>query len=198
MPFGSNPFAPSNARTTTGQFIRQTEFIPASRCQACHKSVHAEWSESAHRNSFREPFYQANVEHLIRERGIAVTRHCESCHNPVALFSGTLSKDIKVNRPYDEEGLTCTVCHSIETVTTEGIGSYTISPPALLEREDGTRIREASDADILIDLESHRRALMRPLMKKPEFCAACHKSAIVPELNGRKWFRTFSVYDEWQ
>lgn len=39
---------------------------------------------------------------------------------------------------------------------------------------------------------------MRPLMRQPEFCAACHKSAIVPELNGRKWFRTFSVYDEWQ
>jgi Flp pilus assembly protein TadD len=39
---------------------------------------------------------------------------------------------------------------------------------------------------------------MRPLLQKPEFCAACHKSAIVPELNGRKWFRTFSVYDEWQ
>jgi tetratricopeptide (TPR) repeat protein len=198
MPFGTDPFAPSNARTSTGQFINQNEFIPASRCASCHKDLHGEWSESAHRNSFREPFYQANVEHLVRERGIAVTRHCESCHNPVALFSGTLTKGVKVARPFDEEGVSCSICHSIQTVSTEGIGSYTIAPPALLEREDGTRLRDASDEQIMADLPSHSRAVMRPLLQRPELCAACHKSAIVPELNGRKWFRTFSVYDEWQ
>lgn len=198
LPFGRNPFAPSNARTTNGRFISQSEFIPASRCAKCHGETHAEWNESAHRNSFREPFYQANVEHLIRDRDIAVTRHCESCHNPAALFSGSLTAGAKVERPFDDEGVSCSVCHSIRSVTTEGIGSYIIEPPALLEREDGTRIRDASDKEVLADLDSHRRAVMRPLMQQPEFCAACHKSAIVPELNGRKWFRTFSVYDEWQ
>jgi tetratricopeptide (TPR) repeat protein len=198
MPFGSSPFAPSNAQTTTGQLLNLGAFIPARRCGGCHKSTHTEWSQSAHRNAFREPFYQANVNHLIRDRGIVATRHCESCHNPVALFSGALSKNAKMARPFDEEGVTCSVCHSIQSVTTQGIGSYTLAPPALLELKDGRRIADATDQQILDDLEAHRRAMMRPLLKKPEFCAACHKSAIVPELNGRKWFRTFSVYDEWQ
>ena len=150
------------------------------------------------RNAFREPFYQANVNHLIRDRGIAVTRHCESCHNPVALFSGALTKDAKIERPFDDEGVTCSVCHSIQSATTEGIGSYTIAPPALLELTDGRRIKDASDRDIFADVESHRRAMMRPLLQQPEFCASCHKAAVVPALNGRKWFRTFSVFDEWQ
>lgn len=198
MPYGSSPFAPSNAKTTTGQLIGQNEFTPAERCAKCHESTHAEWNESAHRNAFREPFYQANVNHLIRERGIVVTRHCESCHNPVALFSGALSKNATMARPFDEEGVTCSVCHSIESVTTQGIGSYTIAPPALLQLADGRRIANPSDKEILADLESHSRAMMRPLLKQPEFCASCHKAAIVPELNGRKWFRTFSVFDEWQ
>ena len=198
MPFGPAPFAPSNAQTTTSQFISQNEFIPAKRCAKCHQSTHAEWKESAHRNAFREPFYQANVQHLIRDRGIAVTRHCESCHNPVALFSGALSKNAKVERPFDDEGVTCSVCHSIQSTTTEGIGSYVIAPPALLELPDGRRIKSASDEEILADLASHRRAMMRPLLKRPEFCASCHKAAVVPALNGRKWFRTFSVFDEWQ
>jgi tetratricopeptide (TPR) repeat protein len=198
MPFGSSPFAPSNAQSTTGQLIPQNAFIPARRCATCHESTHTEWNQSAHRNAFREPFYQANVNHLIRDRGIAVTRHCESCHNPVALFSGALSKNAKIERPFDEEGVTCSVCHSIQSVTTDGIGSYVIAPPALLELKDGKRIANATDEQILDDLESHRRAMMRPLLKQPEFCAACHKAAIVPELNGRKWFRTFAVYDEWQ
>ena len=197
MPFGPSPFAPSNAQTTTGQFISQTAFISAKRCSECHESTHAEWIESAHRNAFREPFYLANVDHLIRERGIAVTRHCESCHNPVALFSGAVSKNAKLERPFDEEGVTCTVCHSIQSVTTQGIGSYIIALPALLELADGRRILNASDDEIVADLESHSRAMIRPLLKKPEFCAACHESAVPPELNGRKWSRSFSIFNEW-
>ena len=198
LPFGESPFIPSNATTTTKQFISQNEFIPAARCLKCHASTHEEWSQSAHRNAFREPFYQANVNHLIRDRGIVATRHCEGCHNPVALFSGALSKNAKFARPFDEEAVTCSVCHSIQSVTTQGIGSYTIAPPAMLVLKDGTRIKDASDRQILDDLPSHSRAMMRPLLRQPQFCATCHKSAIVPELNGRKWFRTFSVYDEWQ
>ena len=198
MPFGPLPFAPSNARTTTGQLISSNEFIPARRCANCHESTHAEWKESAHRNAFREPFYQANVQHLIRDRGIAVTRHCESCHNPVALFSGALSPNVQIERPFDDEGVSCSVCHSIQSTTTEGIGSYTIAPPALLELANGQRIKDATDEQVLADLPSHSRAMMRPLLKQPEFCAACHKAAVVRELNNRKWFRTFSVFDEWQ
>lgn len=198
MPYGSSPFAPSNAETTTGQFISQAEFIPAARCSGCHDSTHAEWSESAHRNAFREPFYLTNFNHLVRDRGITVTRHCESCHNPVALLSGAVSKNSKMEGPFNDEGVTCSVCHSIQSVTTQGIGSYKIAPPALLELADGRRILNASDDDIINDLESHSRAMMRPLLKQPEFCAACHKSAVVPELNGRKTSRSFSAYDEWQ
>jgi nitrate/TMAO reductase-like tetraheme cytochrome c subunit len=151
-----------------------------------------------HRNSFREPFYQTNVKHLIRDRSLAVTRHCESCHNPAALFSGALSDSATFARPFDEEGVTCSVCHSIEATDTTGIGSYVLATPALLVRENGTRLRDASDAEILADVASHRRATMRPVLKTPEFCAACHKAAVVPELNHRKWLRSFAVYDEWQ
>ncbi|HSO74336.1 MAG TPA: multiheme c-type cytochrome, partial [Blastocatellia bacterium] len=198
LPFGANPFAPSNARSASGAFISENEFIPASRCIGCHKSIHDEWNESAHRNSFREPFYQANVKLLIKQRGVEVTRHCESCHNPVALFSGALTPDSKLSRPFDDEGVSCSVCHSIEETTTQGIGSYTLAPPALLVRSNGERVREATDDQIKTDLPSHYRAVMRPLLRTPEFCASCHKAAVVPELNGRKWLRSFAVYDEWQ
>jgi len=101
-----------------------------------------------------------------------------------------------MERPFDDEGVTCSVCHSIESVETRGIGSYTLAPPAILVRADGTRVRDASDREIRGDLDAHRRAVMRPLLKTPEFCAACHKAAVVTELNRRKWLRSFSVYDE--
>src|SRR5207237_10849192 len=89
--FGPNPFAASNATSGTGKCIPAEMLIPAARCQKCHTDAHAEWSQSAHRNAFREPFYQKNVKDLTSQRGIEFTRHCESCHNPAALFSGALT-----------------------------------------------------------------------------------------------------------
>ena len=96
------PFAPSNADTEDGKFIAGQDFIPSSRCAKCHTDAHPQWRESAHANSFREPFYQKNVTDLIRQKNIAFTRHCESCHNPAALFSGALTdKPQFKNRPFD-------------------------------------------------------------------------------------------------
>jgi Flp pilus assembly protein TadD len=99
----------------------------------------------------------------------------------------------------DDEGVTCSVCHSIVEAQLDGTGSYTIRRPALLAREDGSPIYgNISDEQVLSDIPGHKRAVMRPLLKKPEFCATCHKVAAPPELNGYKNIRGFSAYDEWQ
>lgn len=198
LKFGDNPFLPSNASTTTGSFIPGEYFIASSRCAKCHAGTHAQWLESAHRNAFREPFYQKNVKDLTAQRGIEFTRHCESCHNPAALFTGALTKDSKVKRPFDDDGVSCIGCHSIEKVNRQGIGGYTMGIPALLVKEDGTRLHKATDQEIMDDVPSHRRAMMRPLLKQQEFCAACHKSQVPQQLNDYKFIRAFAVGDEYQ
>src|ERR1041384_118666 len=197
--FGPNPFAPSNATSSTGQFIPGDMFISATRCQKCHTDAHAQWLQSAHRNAFREPFYQKNVKDLISQRGIEYTRHCESCHNPAALFSGALTKDAHVKRPFDDEGVSCIVCHTIQEGTKRGVGGYVMGEPALLVKEDGTRrLFDVTDQEILDDVPSHRRAMMRPLLKDAAFCSACHKSQVPHELNDYKFLRAFAVADEYQ
>jgi hypothetical protein len=70
--------------------------------------------------------------------------------------------------------------------------------PALITREDGTRVQNATDAEILEDVPGHKRALMRDLLKKPEFCGSCHKSQVPQELNDYKFLRAFAVADELQ
>jgi len=55
-----------------------------------------------------------------------------------------------------------------------------------------------TDQQILDDIPSHRRAMMRPLLKQPEFCGACHKSQVPRELNDYKFLRAFMVADELQ
>src|SRR5262245_46710853 len=196
-------FSPSNTRTADGQLIPVEHFFPSTRCLACHQDTHAAWSESLHRNAAREPFYRESVDILLRTRGIEFTRHCESCHTPVALFAGALTKaSPRQTAPFtslDDEGVTCTVCHSITAAKLDGTGSFTIRRPALLAKEDGTPIfGNFSDEQILADIPGHKRAVMRPLLRQPEFCATCHKVDAPPQLNGYKHLKGFSAYDEWQ
>ncbi len=128
--FGANPFLPSQAKSEHDEFLAPDAFPPASYCATCHADVHAQWRQSAHANSFRAPFYRNTVDLLIHQKGIEFTRHCEGCHNPVALFSGALSAGSPINRSFDEDGITCMVCHSIQRIqNTSGTGSYVMGTP---------------------------------------------------------------------
>ena len=198
--FGKDtPFLPSNATSSNGQFFSPRSFPTAKYCGHCHQEAYHQWRQSVHSNSFRQPWYLKNVNALIDEKGVQYSRHCEGCHNPVALLSGDLSQGMPVKRPFEQEGITCSTCHSIQSTDTTGTGSYVMSIPAVLVDEKGASITgPVSDAEILAHLDRHSKAVMRPFYKTPEFCAACHKAAIPRKLDDYKWLRAFTVYDEWQ
>ncbi len=200
LPFGPGPYLPSQASSDFLQFLKPQEIPSAEYCAHCHSEVHKEWRQSAHANSFRTPWYRKNVDELGALKGVPFTRHCESCHNPTALFTGALTTASTVARPHDEDGVTCMVCHSIQKVTdTAGTGSYVMGTPAVMLDDHGRAVSGLpTDAEILKHLDWHSAAVMRPLYKQPEFCAACHKAAMPQMLNGYKWVRTFTTFDEWQ
>jgi tetratricopeptide (TPR) repeat protein len=200
QPFGANSYAPSQAQAEFAAFLKPSDFPPASYCGKCHEDVYHQWRQSAHSNSFRAPFYLNNVQILIDTKGIEYSRHCEGCHNPVALFSGALTRGSTVNRSFDEDGITCSVCHSIVRIqNTSGTGSYVMGKPAIMLNADGSPRDDLPSYDeILNHPELHKRAVMRDFYRTPEFCATCHKAAIPEQLNSYKWLRAFSVYDEWQ
>ncbi len=198
--FGKDaPFLPSNATSSNGQFLSPHSFPTAEYCGHCHQEAYHQWRQSVHANAFRNPWYLKNVNMLIDEKGVQFSRHCEGCHNPVALLSGDLSQGMPKKRPFEDEGVTCSTCHSIASTDTTGTGSYVMGVPAVLVDEKGAPITgPVSDAEILAHLDRHSQAVMRPLYKTPEFCAACHKAAVPRQLNDYKWLRAFTVYDEWQ
>ncbi|MBV9670896.1 MAG: tetratricopeptide repeat protein [Acidobacteriales bacterium] len=198
--FGDNPYLPSQAKFEGDGFVSPTDFATAAWCGKCHADIYKQWRESVHANSFREPFYTKNVNLLISTKGIQYTRHCEGCHNPIALFSGALTQGAKVNRAFDQDGITCTVCHSIAKIqNTSGTGSYVMGRPAVILNEDGTpKYGEVSYNEILEHPDLHKRAMMKDFYRTAEFFSACHKAAVPRQLNDYKWQRAFSVYDEWQ
>lgn len=198
--FGAGePFLPSLATTDTGEFIDPKSFPTARYCGHCHQEAYAEWRQTAHANSFRAPWYVKNVNLLMNGKGIEFARHCEGCHNPIALTSGAMTENSPVNRKFDQDGITCSVCHSIQKVDARGTGSYVLGQPAVMVDADGKPIYgEVPDKEILSHLDRHSKAVMKDFYRTSEFCSDCHKAALPRQLNDYKWQRAIFLYDEWQ
>jgi tetratricopeptide (TPR) repeat protein len=195
---------PGNLGVEGNDFVPPQAFLPASYCGRCHKEAYSQWRQALHSNSFRTPFYRTSVNILLRTKGIEFTRHCDSCHNPIGVLSGALTEsltnDSQVDRSFDEDGLTCTTCHSVQQlVSTNGNASVVMAIPSAMVDENGNRIPGmVSDEEIRNHPDRHSRAVMRDFYRTPEFCAACHKANLPDTLNDYKFIRAFTVYDEWQ
>ncbi len=198
-----NPFTPGNITVQGEGFIQPGAFPSAEYCGVCHQEAYSQWRQALHSNSFRTPFYRTSVNILIRDktRGIAFARHCDSCHNPIAVLSGGLTSDSKVDRTHmDSDGLTCMTCHSVVSLdSTDGNASVKMGVPSVLVDENGSRIPgQVSFAEIMRHPERHSKAVMHDFLRTPEFCAACHKANLPATLNDYKFIRAFTAYDEWQ
>jgi len=195
-----NLYSPGNAAVEGNDFIQPSAFPNAEYCGHCHQEAYRQWRQALHSNSFRTPFYRASVNIAINTVGIQFARHCDSCHNPIAVLSGGMTRESIVDRKFDQDGLTCTTCHSIQKLqTTLGNGSYVMGVPAVTVDASGKRIPgEIPDADIMAHPDRHAKAVMQQFYRTPEFCATCHKANLPKPLNGYKWIRAFSTYDEWQ
>jgi Tfp pilus assembly protein PilF len=201
FPFGANDISsPGNAAAEGKDFLPASAYPDANYCGHCHQEAYHQWRQALHSNSFRTPFYRTSVNLLIRTKGIEFARHCDSCHNPVALLAGALSSNSSMDRSFDRDGLTCMTCHSIQSVKTRlGNGSFVMGVPAVMVDEQGNRIPGlVPDADILAHPDRHAKAVMQDIYRTPEFCSACHKANLPPTLNGYKWIRAFTAFDEWQ
>ena len=199
--FGKDhPFAPGNAELEGGGFIQPGAFPTARYCAHCHQEAYHQWRHALHSNSFRDPFYRTSVNLLNRSKGIEFSRHCDSCHNPISVLSGALTEDSQVNRQFDDDGVTCMVCHSIQGLkSTSGNGGYIMGVPAVMTDAQGNRIPgEAPYKEILGHTDRHARAVMQDFYRTPQFCAACHKANLPQALNRFKFISAFSTFDEWQ
>ena len=196
----NNISLPGNAAVEGNEFLPPGAFPDARYCGHCHKEAYHQWRQALHSNSFRTPFYRQSVNILLRTKGVEFARHCDSCHNPVGVFAGALDSHYTGDRSFDQDGVTCMVCHSIQSVDSKlGNGGFVLAVPAVIVDEHGRRIPGVvPDSEILAHLDRHSKAVMQPIYHSAAFCAACHKANLPPMLNGYKWIRAFSAYDEWQ
>ena len=198
--FGTDKLsAPGNAAIEGDDFVQPGAF-PNATSRALPPGGFHQWRQALHSNAFRTPFYRASVNILIRTKGIEFSRHCDSCHNPIGVLTGALTQDSQVDRKFDQDGLTCTTCHSIRRLlSTNGNGGFVMGIPSVMVDEKGNRIPgEVPYDEILKQPKRHSMAVMQPFYRTPEFCAACHKANLPDKLNDYKFIRAFTTYDEWQ
>jgi len=199
--FGKDqPFIPGTMRVEGDDFVQPGAFPNPSYCAHCHQEAYHQWRQALHSNAFRTPFYRASVNILINTKGIEFARHCDSCHNPVAVLAGGLTQDSKVDRKMDQDGLSCATCHSIQKLQSiKGNGGFVMGIPSVMVDEKGNRIPgEVPYDEIIKHPERHSQALMQSFYRTPEFCGACHKANLPNPLNDYKFIRAFTAYDEWQ
>jgi Tfp pilus assembly protein PilF len=193
-------FIPGTLKVDGDDFVQPGAFPDAAYCAHCHQEAYSQWRQALHSNAFRTPFYRASVNILINTKGIEFARHCDSCHNPIAVMAGGLTEDSKVDRKMDQDGLTCATCHSIQKLQSiKGNGGFVMGIPSVMVDEKGNRIPgEVPYQEILDHTDRHSQAVMQSFYRTPEFCGACHKANLPAPLNDYKFIRAFTAYDEWQ
>jgi tetratricopeptide (TPR) repeat protein len=170
LPRPDAPLAPAQtelAGTLTGQTVAETE-----SCASCHADAAAQWGSSAHAfGSFNNPIYRVSVDRFRADVGKDASRFCGACHDVALLVDGAMSADVAPADARGHGGITCRVCHGIESVRPDGNGSYVLpSSPIPVPRE--------GDAE---SLSAHKARMALAPLRTPQMCGACHRSFLSPE-----------------
>lgn len=202
---GDTVFFPSSSETFDQGLLEGRKLAANDYCRSCHPDSFHQWERSAHRfSSFNNPFYRKSVELMADRVGRERTKWCSGCHDPVVLFTGQMGAATQAKFSYDsweaQQGLSCMSCHSIaEVKDVRGNGSYVIEeskqyPFAFSKSEI---LRAVNRLLIRMEPSLHRKTFLKPFMRTPEFCSACHKVALIPALNSYRWLRGQDHYDTW-
>lgn len=176
---GAGPFAPSRMTTESGLAVPVRFLATANGCsfEGCHTDLGKHWAVSGHRHS-RNPFVEKVMGELEREQGVAATRFCAGCHDPVSLVSGEVRAGGQPLTGSDNEGVTCLVCHAVPSAAEHpSNGSLTLAETrGFFDRA----VERNKYLMTVLFLGEHTRELYHPAtLRSPELCAGCHVQEVV-------------------
>src|ERR1041385_5435393 len=163
-------------RTTphqTGDVSDGTMLSDVDSCSSCHPDAAKQWATSPHSfASFGNPIYRFDVELARTELGKHASQHCGGCHDMPLMVDGLMAGDVPPADLRSHSGVTCRLCHGIETTTKDGNGSYVWS-------------RTPMEAPVLGDAASIARHKQQVAVKPTlgtELCVGCHRGFLSPDM----------------
>ena len=101
-----------------GGTIAREALLDSKNCQVCHPTHYDQWAASMHAYAAEDPVFIAMNRRGQRETGGALGSFCVNCHAPMAVREGLTTDGLNLAQvPEAYRGVTCTFCHSIESVT---------------------------------------------------------------------------------
>jgi len=193
-------FAPSNARTDSGQVIPANLLVDSESCgvSRCHSTIYEEWLPSAHHFSGSDPFYAIIKANYIQAQGVGSGRYCAGCHEPISLMSGeTIPTHTS---PTSQAGSSCIFCHVLRNPDSRGNANYVATSPNayLFEFSSSPFFRRVSQALIRLHPEQHKREYDAKHSQSVEFCGTCHKQYLDKRVNGWGFVQLQNQYDDWK
>jgi tetratricopeptide (TPR) repeat protein len=142
-------------------------------CSTCHPEAAAQWATSAHSfASFGNPIYRVNVELARRMLGKPASQHCGGCHDMPLMIDGLMTDgEVPAADLRAHSGVTCRLCHGIQSTTKDGNGSYVWS-------------RAPIEAPSLGDAASVARHKAQTSLARlgSELCVACHRGFLSADM----------------
>lgn len=142
-------------------------------CTQCHADVASHWMNSVHAYaSFDNPWYRAGIDQFRAERGAEESRFCAGCHDPLLLMSGDIDGEVTPDNDLAYAGITCLVCHSVESTRPDGNASFTLTDEPVL-------IPDPANPE---EIEAHRARLTMQPLRSAALCGSCHRSFSGPSI----------------
>jgi hypothetical protein len=111
------------------------------------------------------------VDRFRTDVGKDASRFCGGCHDVALLVDGAMSGEIAPDDPRGHGGVTCRVCHGIESVRPDGNGSYVLAwSPVPIPREGDEE-----------SLRAHKARMALAPLRTAQMCGSCHRSFLSPE-----------------
>lgn len=175
LPMKPGVFGPSLVRITgTGGDITDGNMLSdVDSCSTCHPDAAAQWNTSPHSfASFGNPIYRFDIELARDELGKHDSQMCGGCHDMPLMTDGLMAGTVPADDLRAHSGVTCRLCHGIQSVSKDGNGSYVwarvpIEPPDL---KDQTSI------------ERHRAQVSVGKLGT-ELCVGCHRGFLSPDMD---------------
>lgn len=153
---------------------------PSVDCAACHETQYEQWEESSHALSQENPFYLAMLNRYKRDTGDKEGKYCQECHAP-ARYLAEEPNDALVN-----EGINCSVCHSIKDVTsTKEIIPFVMG--------DGKTQYSSERPGKKADESAHSVKLNR-IQQRGTYCSGCHNQQHVTDDE----IMVMNTWNEWK
>jgi nitrate/TMAO reductase-like tetraheme cytochrome c subunit len=209
------PKPPPEADLAHEHALSDAQYPSAKVCGECHPNQYKQWSLSSHAYASLSPMFNKFEQRINDISRGTVNYFCVRCHASVGTALGEPRAIAWWDRSATaQEGITCVTCHRVG----EGYGKVNaarrITPGPIHEPVFGPfdslgglkAITNAPGNGILVTIDEpdrpaegdkkwirmHQTAIQSDIIKKSEFCVACHQVAVYPGI------KLETVWEEWR